>query len=111
QSARYANRLRVRVEYDGRSAHVAADELRRTRPVVGDPEGAGRGRRQPPRVDEQRVEDGREAGDVGDQVRLTVSRPRRDDRNLRVAPLALGRGRGDDTPARRRGQAREEGEG
>ena len=108
QAARYGNGLRAWVEYDGRAAHVAAHELRRARPVVDDPEGACAPHRDAPTVDEKRVEQGREAGDVGDEVRLTVSRPRRDDRNLRAAVLALlGRGRSGDAHARRCRQERE----
>ena len=91
----YGNRLRACVEYDGRSAHVSAHELRRARLVVDNPEGATRSRRQPPRVDEQRVEDGREAGDVRDEVSLTISRAGRDHRHVR-RQLLLRANRGDD---------------
>ena len=61
QRARYVHGLRVRVEYDGSATHVAADELRRACPVVGDPEGTTGTGRDAPRVDQERVEHGREA--------------------------------------------------
>src|SRR5882724_10748739 len=57
QTARNRYRLRTRVEHDGRARRqVAADELCRTRPVVGDPEGAARGHRDPPGIDQQWIE-------------------------------------------------------
>src|SRR5205085_2156345 len=56
--------LRSRVKNDRCAAHVAADELRRARRVVGDPKGATRAHRDAPGVDEQRVEYGREARNV-----------------------------------------------
>ncbi len=89
QSAGDGHRRQAGETNERTSRHVAIEELRRTRAVVSDPEGAGGQHRDAPGVDEQRILNEREAGDVRDKVCLPISRAGRDDSNLRLRPLVL----------------------